>query len=635
MRATRLMSVVAIVLGVLSVPAPAHPAPAPATGPVPDASAHPGDDRRTLIGDTALPATRKGAAARIRAWPGKTIPYYESIPAKWDWSLDQAIEHWNHSGANITFVEVSKSKAKLVIGYGDTQGADGYATIGYQPRSFVHLNPSYKKSDDLDPELRVWVGRLFTHELGHVLGFEHTPGKCSLMVAIYDFGACQTLAPKHPGYYNCRWIDKKLLKRFIQMYGGKAKRPPTVCLIEDLPGLLGKVAFSGGNTQAKPVRITWVPPPTVRPGAKVVVGVRKAATCTPAPGFYDDSFDVDPRAGSWTDTTFGKGTYCYAVHIENRYGAARPTTAATVARYAPVPTAPAVGSPTWRPQDGGWRLTWSPPLSGTHLVALRDPDHPDQCVTTYDPASVEHLDQVTPTTWLLDALAPQECVNLFATTDWGTLSPPTQVTLSVPSAPSAPTPGPRTWDPDAVAFHFTWTPPDDFTSLVVMRDPDGHTTCPTAYDPDLAEALYEESPGSWQLPAYVASECASLFAVTPWGMVSPRTQIITQVPAPTATPVVGTVSAYAPDPSAASATVTLAPSASYTVGVEVVAGSCPAVPPVDSQWFDGYQDGTDQSRWYFYPEPYGDAGLQCVMVAAVDQFGQHGPVAKKPFTVAP
>ena len=90
-------------------------------------------------------------AARIRKWPGRTIPYYESIPAKWDWSLDEAFAHWNGSGGKIKFVEVPRRKAKLVISYGDTGGADGVGTLGYQYRNYVHLSPAYKKADELNP----------------------------------------------------------------------------------------------------------------------------------------------------------------------------------------------------------------------------------------------------------------------------------------------------------------------------------------------------------------------------------------------------------------------------------------------------------------------------------------------------
>jgi hypothetical protein len=85
----------------------------------------------------------RGSAAHVRRWPGRTITYSESIPAKWDWSLERALEAWNTSGGHLTFVKAKKGRrAQLVIGYGDTQGADGYATVGPAPRAFVHLNPA-------------------------------------------------------------------------------------------------------------------------------------------------------------------------------------------------------------------------------------------------------------------------------------------------------------------------------------------------------------------------------------------------------------------------------------------------------------------------------------------------------------
>ena len=265
MRVTRLLPAAAVLLAVPFLPATAAPAPAPVTGPPSASSAPvdpmpPGDGGRVLVDDIVRPADRSGVAARIRKWPGKVIPYYESIPAKWDWSLDEAIAHWNGSGAKIKFVEVPRRKAKLVISYGDTGGADGVGTLGYQYRNYVHLSPAYKKADEHNAETRVWVGRLFAHELGHVLGFDHTTGQCSLMYPVYNFGVCETLPIDKPGYYNCRWIDKKLLRRFTQMYGGKPKRPAKVCLIEALPGELRSVTFTGGNTQNKPVKVTWLPP---------------------------------------------------------------------------------------------------------------------------------------------------------------------------------------------------------------------------------------------------------------------------------------------------------------------------------------------------------------------------------------
>ena len=59
-----------------------------------------------------------------------------------------------------------------------------------------------------------------------MLGFGHTRGQCSLMYPVYDFGLCPPLPVDAPGYYNCRWIDRSLLSRFVDLYGGRAARPP-------------------------------------------------------------------------------------------------------------------------------------------------------------------------------------------------------------------------------------------------------------------------------------------------------------------------------------------------------------------------------------------------------------------------
>jgi hypothetical protein len=440
MRGKRTLTAMAVVLGlsgVSLVPADGAPAPAPppATerargGSAPEVGTE-GGDRRVLVDDVIRPA-RSTVAARVRKWPGRTIPYFETIPKKWDWSLDRAIAHWNESGSRIKFVEVPRRKAKLFIGYGDTGGADGVGTLGYQYRNYVHLSPAYKKADQYNPETRVWVGRLFAHELGHVLGFGHTPGQCALMYPVYNFGVCKTLADK-PGYYNCRWIDKKLLRRFTQMYGGKPKRPPKVCLIEELPGQLRSVTFSGGGSQGRPVEVTWVPPATVRAATKVYVTVWQGTSCSAAPDVWELRVGVDPKTGSWRDPEFGQGSWCYLVHIENRYGAARPATGAAVARYAPVPSAPAVGAPVWDPDYFSFFVSWTPPDEFTTLNAMRNYDSPTSCPPAYDEAVAEWPYEYEPGKWLLDSWNENECISLFAVTTWGTVSPPTYV--QVPPQP--------------------------------------------------------------------------------------------------------------------------------------------------------------------------------------------------------
>ncbi len=500
----------------------------------PSVAAAPADNSRAtgstydLTGDAVGTRVDGLQRWRIRKWPGKTIRYHETIPAKWDWSLDQAVEHWNASGGGIRLVESGKRHAQLSIGYGDTGGADGVGTLGFQRTNYIHLAPGYKHANQYDPAIRVWVGRLFTHELGHVLGFNHTGGQCSLMYPVYDFGLCPPLPDDAPGYYNCRWIDRPLLRRFVAMYGGRAKRPPVLCLIEALPDPLGDVRFSGGQAEDAPVRVTWRAPTRIREGTKLWITVWSATSCAKEPVSWERRVAVDPRAGSWTDPSYGQGRWCYGIELLNRYGAGPPAVVRELERWAPVPDAPVVGSPTWVPADGWFRVSW--------------------------------------------------------------------------------------------------TPPDDSTHLEVVRSSDDPSICPSSYDEDYADRPYEDGPNRWLVWAGSARECVTFFAVSSWGSVSPGTQVVLQVPAPAVTPTVGSIR-YDSDAGVATVPASLADD-SYQLGVEVIGGPCPGTPPADAGWSDGYEG--EPGIWTVYPESQGD---QCAMFAALDGFGQHGPVVSRTFTV--
>ena len=184
------------------------------------------------------------------------------------------------------------------------------------------------------------------------------------------------------------------------MYGGKPKRPPRLCLIEALPSELRNVTFTGGNTAGQTGADHL---DAAREGAgqddglrDCLEGLRLHRRRRPSGSAV---YAVNPKAGKWTDPGYGQGTWCYRVQIENRYGATRPPKSGAVARYAPVPGAPVVGTPTWRPTDGGWRFTWAAPLPGMDLVVMRNYDEPDQCVTTYDANDADYLEdgaRVTP-----------------------------------------------------------------------------------------------------------------------------------------------------------------------------------------------------------------------------------------------
>ncbi len=457
---------------------------------------------------------------RVRKWPGTKIRYYETIPATWDWSLSRAIKTWNSAGGRIKFVKVkSPGKAQLKISYGYTGGADGMATLGRTPHAWVHLGTSYKGVSATNPLMRAWVVRLFAHELGHVLGFGHTPGGCSLMVAVFNMSGCPVLGST-PGYYVCRIIDKPLLRRFIALYGGKAARPPTQCLFDPLPPQLTDVAFGGGQTAGAPVEITWAKPAGVPPGSTVKVTVGKTADCGTMPPVVD-TYKVAPAAGAWSDPGHGQGTYCYALQITNRYGAVQPRVSGLVARWAPVPAAPSIGTPTWSIADQAFRLTWTPPDGGTHLEVLHGQvANPTVCRSTYNQLDTDWPYKVAGF-WLVYPTAPVDCLAVYAVTDWGTVSPATKVTVSVPPPTVTPTVGTVVADPDfAGAFLVSASLPDNIYRLGIEVLPG---SCPATVPADsLFWDGWDIGSGTWQFWAeQPGANCAVVAALDTWDRPGP------------------------------------------------------------------------------------------------------------------
>ncbi len=216
-----------VVLGPLAVDAVATPSPSGAT---PRAVAAAAAHDVHLHSDIA--PSSAGARRAPYAWSGKRIRYTESIPSKWDWSLSTAVAKWNTSGGGIKFVRTTNPrKARLHIGYGDIGAVAGMATVGRVPRAWVKLSSRYSTVNSLDAYSRVEVMSIFSHELGHVLGFEHTTTRCSLMSPVLDVRGCGTVREAQPGYYRCRTIDAPLVGRFVRTYGGRARYPAAVCRI--------------------------------------------------------------------------------------------------------------------------------------------------------------------------------------------------------------------------------------------------------------------------------------------------------------------------------------------------------------------------------------------------------------------
>ncbi len=332
----------------------------------------------------SLPADGRSASREnirlFRPWSTHVIRYRENLPAKWDWSLLQAFSRWNHTGARLKFKPAKgRAKAQLTIAYGNLPSDKlGEATIGRTRRAFVHLNRTLD-ADDVDPQsaqVRLEVGATLAHELGHVIGFQHTGYRCGLMSSTYDPECYE--AGVSEGYFRCDWVDPKLLSPLVAAYGGRAKPSPQQCLYAPLPAPLVDVAITGGAASGQPTTISWTAPSSL-PSDKVRIdwwtGQCGSRPATPA------SVQIAPSVGRWVDTAFGSGSVCYEVRVTNKYGAARDPVTKQAARRGP--PAPIFGPFTYTQHEDGWGWTavWLNSDPSLILFARGSPD-PAMCPTT-------------------------------------------------------------------------------------------------------------------------------------------------------------------------------------------------------------------------------------------------------------
>lgn len=311
---------VACVLALVAMPATAATSTAQRAA-APPATGH--GAHLNLHGDTAQANSASRRAKRAKyAWTGRKILYTESLPAKWDWSLNTAIAKWNTSGGGIRFVRTAKvRKARLNIAYGNIGSAAGMASVGRSRHAWVRLSSTYSPANSLDARTRVQVMEILAHELGHVLGFQHTSTRCSLMSPVLDVDGCHMVPASMPGFYKCRTIDTPLAVRFVRLYGGRARFPTVWCPIDPIPSAVGRVDFAGGPTA--PVTVRWARPASVPAGSRMMIRSWTAPVCGAAPSWSAKAY-APVSAGRWQDP-LGEtnGSTCYSVQLVNRYDAGR------------------------------------------------------------------------------------------------------------------------------------------------------------------------------------------------------------------------------------------------------------------------------------------------------------------------
>ena len=361
-------------------------------------------------------------------WPGTTIRYFETLPKSYDWSLREATKAWNRSGARVKFRQVkSRPKAQVVVGFGDTHGYAGYASIGLQRGAYVHLVRGRLRVED-----RANMGRLIAHEFGHVVGLDHArPGGCKLMEAAWP-SDCRE--PRRPGLYNCRWLAKDDIRGAVRLYGGRVRLSKLFCPQEPKPPQLRDVRFSGGDTVDSPLTVTWSAPEGVRAGSKVEIGVYEASKCQG--GTSDNRYGgavLPVGAQRWTDDTYvaqENGTYCYEVRIVNRWGLGAPPIRQQVTRT-PVPPAPPVIGAIVEYPDDSYDYSVDVTLPGDTDLHV---DAAQQCTTSYDQSRWSIADPLQDGRWgLYDVPTGPVCLTFYAV-DWDGLAS-TPVTRQVVHSP--------------------------------------------------------------------------------------------------------------------------------------------------------------------------------------------------------
>ena len=577
-----------------------------------------GDDVGAQVG-------ARGAAK----WNTTRLYYYETIPSGWDWSLSTAVAKWNQSGGRIKLVRTAyRSRAKLLISYGNTYGSDGYATIGATAHPWVHLSTAYRHKSTTSAYNRVLLVDIFAHELGHVLGFNHVSSACSLMTPIIDIVACGLLPAAHPGYYKCQIIDRSTVVRFIRLYGGTAHYAPGWCLIDPMPQTLSGVVFSGGTPASSPVKIAWTKPTRYPSGSRVRIQAYNGTTC--AASTLRSTTYASLTALSWLDRAADtSGPTCFRVALVNRYGVARSTRTSVLDRWITPPPVPVVGSTaTWNSIGETFDFTASV-ASGAVLVGQWDDSDPTVCPTTRDPNAPHEEVWVANGKASITAPAPTTCLAFFALKASADLASPLVTrTWTVPLPSHTPVVGAPyakpSWGAGTYAAKVTGV---SGVSVAVAVVPGA---CPqTIPDESWQPTQVTEVATEYTFSVEQAVSCVAFAERDKFGRLGPvATRTFTVAP-PTHQVVVAAPHAFSAwGEGAFATTVTGVPADS--LGMALLPGACPGTIPADS-WEGAYATGGTNEYGFFALQE----GTNCVAFAERDQFGRVGPVVTKPFTYTP
>ena len=289
----------------------------------------------------AMTVLAPAPAQAVQRWPGRTITYYNTIPA-YRWSIITAVRAWNTSGIGVKFVAAESRAAAQVVIVAVPWGNE--ATKGYTPGRKGRVSLAGPKN--LPPDQgRHDVARIAAHELGHVLGLSHVrrAEHCSIMTTgSLDWG-CDV--PK--GMWRCRILEPMDARAAVRLYGGGVEpvRKPANCYVYRVPAPAREMSATitppdprVANDYTDNLTLTWRNPSS--PGlAKYVVNQRKGK-CATGPRDrnalvlgkqsrefrrnYNPQGDPEPGAiqNLYRDVPYdaAAGRYCYRVWVADLAG---------------------------------------------------------------------------------------------------------------------------------------------------------------------------------------------------------------------------------------------------------------------------------------------------------------------------
>lgn len=346
---------------------------------VPGASAH----------GTSSPTGRAISPTPVggRAWTVPVIRLYDATPPVYREGIDVAIRSWNETRVGVRFARTSRRRlAHVVVGTARYPGdVAGKATLGMVRGAWVRLDTALVMTEHDQSGNTIWnlaggavpeeIAEVMSHELGHVLGLQHTRG-CSLM-SVSTFESCRYSPPS--GSWPCRLPQRRDVLAMARRYGGVGVvRPNPYCRLSATPaGRVRAITVAGAN-RARAAVLSWRE--TTNTFGYVVARSAAAGACpaTPDGGVQRSDIDFAEYTERWSELTPKAGVrYCYAVWSRNGRGTltgpsrvivdVRPPT------IAPVTDLRATVAPASVEGESNVSFAWTSPPGTTAVRIYRSP----------------------------------------------------------------------------------------------------------------------------------------------------------------------------------------------------------------------------------------------------------------------